>query len=129
MGTFAVPLRGLLRQGQETVEVVYQCPLLDQAQALLQDSEPTVLHSAPLKGSVFLRLINRGCKGTLDLDQPDLMAAGSAATMAASQPPTPAGRQQQGQQAVARVVRAKPALDEAGEIAQDLAGLSLVSMD
>ncbi|GAB4818554.1 hypothetical protein N2152v2_005600 [Parachlorella kessleri] len=111
VGTFAVPLRGLLRQGQETVEVVYQCPLLDQAQALLQDTEPTVLDSAPLKGSVILRLINRGCKGILDLDQPEAMA-GSSATMAASQPATPAGRQQQGQQAVARASTPSRSLKE-----------------
>lgn len=116
VGTFSVPLRGLLRQGQEVAEAVYECEVFDQAQIAQREGEPATLASAPLCGSLFVRLVNRGRSSGLAAMEPPGEALAAA----------PAGRRGQ-QGAAAVVVRAQPALDEAGEIAHDLAGAELVS--
>lgn len=110
VGTFSLPLCGLLRQGQEVAEVVYECPLYDQATMTQRDGEAAALASAPLRGNVLVRLLNRGRQGLLG----SLLGGG---------PPAPPLRQSPAAAPRGEVLlRAKPALEEAGAILQDLAG-------
>lgn len=126
VGTFSVPLRGLLRQGQQVVEVLHECPIHDTADAVQREGSDTAAApaSAPLRGSILVRLINRACNNRPG----EAVTPGERAAPASTVSPSRQQPARGGAAAAAEVVvRARPALDEEGEIAVDLASREGVS--
>ncbi len=118
VGTLSLPLHGLLRQGQPSTELLLRVPVTDPNRAIsrLDPGGSTVqLCCSPLHGSLIVRL---ACAGS----QLDLQAACAKAVQPGSRswPASPL-RQQQGQSDGTVVVRAKPALEEGGQLALELA--------
>lgn len=104
VGTFSVPLYGLLRQGKDVTEVVYSCPIHNQAAMVERIAGIAKMLSPSLKGNVIIRLMNRGNK-----------------IQETMQPASPAKHQQ----VAPLVLRAKPALEVAGEVVQELATFTM----
>ena len=125
LGTLCVPLQGLLRRGQPAAELVLRVPLEDASAAVQRlvgpdggggGSSGTALRSAPLRGSVLLRL---ACTGR----QLPLPAGGEAGGGTCSWPSSPMRRHDGGSGGhPPAVVRARPALEDAsGLLLRELA--------
>lgn len=113
MGTLSVPLRPLLRQGQPATDVLLRVPVGDPAEGVqrLDGGGCAVrLTTAPLRGSTLLRL---ACTGRR------LAAAGPGSGAGACGWLASPLKQQAGAAAV--VVTARPALEEGGHLARELA--------
>lgn len=79
VGTLSVPMRVLLRQGLPAAEAVLRVPVADPAQGVARlegGSEAAPLCTAPLRGSILLRL---ACRGAL---MPAGLGGGSAGSSA-----------------------------------------------
>lgn len=118
VGTLSLPLRGLLRQGQPASEILLRVPVADPGLALRR-LEPgggdARLCCSPLRGSFVVRLACSGSRAALACLHG--LQGGSH-----SWPASPLKQQrQQGAGEAAAVVRARPALEEGGALARELA--------
>lgn len=120
VGTFSLPLHGLLRHGQPSTELLLRVPVGDPQQAISRldpSSSPSQLCCSPICGSFIVRL---ACAGS----QLDLPAACSSRVQAdsCSWPASPLKQgRQQGASDGTVVLQARPALEEGGQVALELA--------
>lgn len=120
MGSLSLPLRGLLRQGQPAAELLLRVPVADPGSALRRldpGGGEAQLCCSQLRGSFIVRL---ACSSS-----PSALAClGAAAEQGGSRswPASPLKQQRQpGAGDAAAVVRARPALEEGGPLARELA--------
>lgn len=120
VGTLSLPLHGLLRQGQPSTELLLRVPVGNPQQAisrLASSGSASQLCCSPICGSFIVRL---ACAGS-PLDMPAVCSsnvqAGSCGWPAS---PLKQGRHQ-GVSDGTVVVQARPALEEGGQVALELA--------
>lgn len=123
VGTASLPLRGLLRQGRPSTELLLRVPVADPHRAIARldaSGNAPQLCCSPIRGSLIVRLACAGTRLDLQAACASQLPAGSC-----SWPASPL--KQQGTSDGTVVVRAKPALEEGGPLARELARLEGVS--
>lgn len=122
VGTLHVPLRCLLRQGRPAVEALLRAPVSDQGKAVARldsDGSACCLRTEPLRGSFVLRLACAGQQSALLAREAS--AGGSSVCGSPCRTPSPRKQQQQQGGVAGVLVRARPALEEAGRLAREVA--------